>query len=720
MPRRSRSDARKPRDLFEALESRTLLSYTHPMMAALPGLDAMENPGNTVVRFQTSLGNIDIEMYDAVAPHTVANFLQYIRDGAYDDMFFHRDVPDFVLQGGGYKFEDGQGKRNIPQRDAIANEFNRHNTEGTIAMARLQGQPDSATNQFYFNLKDNPTLDLIDGGFTVFGKVIAGWDNVLAIRDLSTRDYDVKLNGVEGHFFDDVPVIGNPGPSTPVTEAGLVMTWDAEIIKPRGAPDFYTQAAYYAEGFRNANIVERVDVVNSDTGRNNYYQVIVRYETGERDKVIATGLLTPLQRRTIKIVDNAGGFNLVRSGVGYAIEVRSTRVLAASLNHRDFGVTLGESFISTVNQPVNGLKFWNFAAGVKGPGERDFILWDNITDQTVTVYLTLYPQSQPAKEFSFQVERYRRGGVSINTLAGVPNNRVFSVRLASTGPIVAAMSRYEINGLTSTTNGSTELGIPLGGRSEGYLAAARVGPGITSTLSVLYTTGAPSALIDFYFFFDDGSVIRGKPVDLTGLVRRKDINLATMGLTTIPADEPFAIRYKVRGASTAVAVVYTQESDGDTMSTPFTTASGNNLYFGDGYMDPDEVGSTYSETISIFNPYQDTQVSFRWGIQFLFSDGTRLAFNGGTLASLRRLDIRPNEMPGFMAKVNSSPAFRFYSVVLGFTELVNGQPFSGGAGIAQITRIHAQANWRQTMTSGPMVHPGVPLTYMDAPQFDPL
>ena len=697
--------------LFEALEGRTLLAYTHPMTSALPNIDAMESEANTVVRFHTNFGFIDVEMYDQVAPGTVANFLEYVRDGAYDNMFFHRKRTDFVLQGGGYKFRDGVGKTDIDERDAIQNEFNRPNTERTIAMARIGGQPNSATSQFYFNLKDNPELNTIDGGFTVFGKVIAGWGVVLQIEGLQTRDYDGELNGVEGFFFDDVPVVG--GAQTP-SESTLVMTMDAEIIKGGGNNQFYAQSVYYPEGFRNDQIVERVDLVNADSGQNNYYQIIVRYESGERDQVVASGVLTPLQRKSIKIV---GGVDMVREGVGYSFEIRSTRVLAASLNHRDFGVTLGESFISTLNQPENALKVWNFAAGFKGAGHRTFLLWDNLTAGDVTINLVVYPQNQAAIFLSFPLEAYRRGGVGLHNLQQIPNNRAFSVRINATGAVVAAMSHYHT--ASGVSEGDTALGSALGGRSEGYLAAARLPNGATTTLSVMYATASPaSILVDFDFFMQDGSVIHGKAVHLTSLVRRKDVDLATLGVTQLPANQFFSIRYKVRSGSTPVSVVYTQKFAGDTMSTPFTTASNNNLYFADGFLDPAAAGTTYSEVISIFNPYQSSAVTMRWGIQFLFSDGSRVSFGGGSLQALHRVDIRPQTLPGVLNKVNSDPKYRFYTIVVGLTEQVNGTTIKGGAGIAQITRIHAQSSWLQTMTSGPMTHPGVALLYMDAPQFD--
>lgn len=133
-----------------------------------------------LVRLTTSLGEIVVQMVDD-APITTENFLQYVEEGFYDGTIFHRVVPDFVVQGGGFLpgmiMQDGI-------RDPIMNEFSpsRSNLRGTVAMAKLGGDPDSATSQFFFNLGDNSSnLDNQNGGFTVFAEVIEGLDVVDAI-----------------------------------------------------------------------------------------------------------------------------------------------------------------------------------------------------------------------------------------------------------------------------------------------------------------------------------------------------------------------------------------------------------------------------------------------------------------------------------------------------------------------------------------------------------
>lgn len=127
--------------------------------------------------------NIDIQLFPEVAPNTVNNFLYYVENDLYDFSLIHRSVPGFVLQTGAFtNFENFLGS--IPTIDPVANEFQLSNTAGTIAMAKIGGDPDSATSSFFFNMGDNSSnLDNQNGGFTVFGQVISGFDLVQALNN---------------------------------------------------------------------------------------------------------------------------------------------------------------------------------------------------------------------------------------------------------------------------------------------------------------------------------------------------------------------------------------------------------------------------------------------------------------------------------------------------------------------------------------------------------
>jgi len=153
-------------------------------LAAAAGFAADEAPKNPVVVFETSLGNFEVEVYADKAPITAKNFLQYVNDKHYDGCIFHRVIPTFMIQGGGFD-EKGEQKKT---RDQIKNESGNgvNNDKYNIAMARLQ-ELDSATSQFYINVKDNPNLDKMQ--YCAFGKVISGTETIDKIRDVPTKTH---------------------------------------------------------------------------------------------------------------------------------------------------------------------------------------------------------------------------------------------------------------------------------------------------------------------------------------------------------------------------------------------------------------------------------------------------------------------------------------------------------------------------------------------------
>lgn len=140
------------------------------------------------VKLATSAGDIVLELYPDKAPKTVANFLQYVKDKHYDGTVFHRVIDGFMIQGGGFTADMQQKSTRSPIPLEAGNGLK--NDRGTIAMART-GNPDSATAQFFINVRDNANLNapLPDGhGYTVFGKVVAGMDVVDKIRTTATSN----------------------------------------------------------------------------------------------------------------------------------------------------------------------------------------------------------------------------------------------------------------------------------------------------------------------------------------------------------------------------------------------------------------------------------------------------------------------------------------------------------------------------------------------------
>jgi len=140
------------------------------------------------VKLVTNKGDIVIELDEEKAPITVANFLKYVKAGHYNGTVFHRVIGTFMIQGGGFELKDGklvEKPTNPPIKNEASNGL--QNLRGTIAMARTNA-PDSATAQFFINVKDNGMLDRQPGsaGYAVFGKVVEGMDVVDAIKAVPT------------------------------------------------------------------------------------------------------------------------------------------------------------------------------------------------------------------------------------------------------------------------------------------------------------------------------------------------------------------------------------------------------------------------------------------------------------------------------------------------------------------------------------------------------
>ena len=171
--------------------------YILALFLALASASAMA--GNPEVELKTSLGNIVVELYPDRAPRTVANFLQYVKEGFYGGTIFHRVIPGFMIQGGGYTAGYREKKTHPPIANEAANGLK--NLPGTIAMARTM-DPDSATAQFFINVNDNRSLNFADPsperiGYCVFGRVVKGMDVVNRIAAVPT--------GPAGPFVSDAP-----------------------------------------------------------------------------------------------------------------------------------------------------------------------------------------------------------------------------------------------------------------------------------------------------------------------------------------------------------------------------------------------------------------------------------------------------------------------------------------------------------------------------------
>ncbi|MCO4769690.1 MAG: peptidylprolyl isomerase [Deltaproteobacteria bacterium] len=165
--------------------------------------DDSTEAGDTVVVMETSLGTVEIEVFEDDAPATALNFLLYVDDGFYDGgddlgaTTFHRVVEDFVVQGGGFTAEGGLKETRDPiVNEAIASGLS--NTRGTLSMARTDAA-DSATSQFFVNLVDNLFLDAggsTEAGYSVFGEVVEGMDVIDTMGEVSVDGSDRPVTDV--------------------------------------------------------------------------------------------------------------------------------------------------------------------------------------------------------------------------------------------------------------------------------------------------------------------------------------------------------------------------------------------------------------------------------------------------------------------------------------------------------------------------------------------
>jgi len=180
------------------MQAKALVIMTLASVVAFSGavFAAEKQGGNPVIIIKTNQGTIEAELFKDKAPISVENFLKYVQDKHYDGTIFHRCIPAFMIQGGGYDAKFNQKETRPPIKNEAANGL--LNDRGTLAMARTS-DVDSATSQFFINLKHNTFLDhgARDFGYAVFGKVVKGLEVVDAIAAMPT--------GARGPFGRDVP-----------------------------------------------------------------------------------------------------------------------------------------------------------------------------------------------------------------------------------------------------------------------------------------------------------------------------------------------------------------------------------------------------------------------------------------------------------------------------------------------------------------------------------
>ena len=212
----------------------------------------------TLATFRTSVGTMELELYDEDKPITVSNFVKYVTSGRFENLIVQRWETNFVIQAGGYYVENPDGEdatfRTVKTFGTITNEYSvgqeYSNTRGTIAMARQPGAVDSATSQWFLNVKDNVFLDDVDEGFTVFGKVLSGYEVLdlfippppvhgiyrTAVQGVNEYDEFISMNtlpitSTNGSFSDliyiDISLRRDLGLEVQRLRGQTVLSWDS-------------------------------------------------------------------------------------------------------------------------------------------------------------------------------------------------------------------------------------------------------------------------------------------------------------------------------------------------------------------------------------------------------------------------------------------------------------------------------------------------------------
>lgn len=705
--------------LFEGLEPRMLLS-TQP---AFPNISDLVNPLNSVVRMQTDLGVIDIEMFDvsgpssgSAAPNTVANFVQnYVNEGNFERSFFHRLVGGFVLQGGGFIYDnDAGGLSSVPTESPVVNEFNadRSNIERTIAMAKLGGDPNSATSQFFFNLSDNSSnLNNQNGGFTVFGRVAnsSSWTVVQTIATLQDANF-VTSNPIST-ALTDVPVQSGYTNGAPLSEDFIVDLIDVELIKPNGTTAFFDYRLAYPEGYAAGDKSNTIYVANGDSTSTAYYQVIARYEDqAKRDRVLSSGSIVADGFSVIDI-SSSTLTDVVVENAPFAIEIVTTTEMGATLRHEDFGAVAVEDFINITDLAGAELTTWAFggAAVTSVPATnasvdiRPYLLLQNLSASTATVTIVMASPDDTSVTYTQTIEPYRRGGLELFNIVELTKG-IASMRITSTEEIAAAMSVYD----TRNTNGVlpvvsqgawTAAGVANGTDSTGALAGVRGLVGNETYLTLQNRTGVSGIAILTYTPTGSG------PLTLFNLPitpgNRGEYDLRDLP----PSTTQFStLRYAMAGVGAAAGhYVATAAPSGDQMGTAVSTsASGTRVFSGGNFA----TGGT--EILSIYNP--DAGDAINASISFVFSDNTKITLPFELIGAGGRVDIDVSTLTNVVAKINSGAAFANYGIV------VSGVQGSGaGPIVASLTNFDSTGQ-SASLSSGTAFGSAF---YLDASRFGP-
>ncbi len=670
-----------------------------------PQITDLESSTNTVVRFETTYGDIDIELFNSAAPTTVANFLQYVTSGRYDNTFFHRAVDQSfdIMQGGSFSYANGSGLASVQTGSPINRENSgRNNLAGTIAMARTSA-PNSATSGFFFNVAANPAFDNTGGNsnwYTVFGRIVKGIEvlTTIAARPIVNAGSDPAFAG--SGIGSELPVTESYSSGTGINEAALITIKDAEIIKPQGSVGFFSGRTYFPEGFAGPNATETLELFNPNNASSTY-QVIARYETGRRDSIIASGTINANSKLRINLsVGATTGLANFRTNTPYAVVVESTAAitipspqpLAASINRVDYNAATSDAFFNPANVDPTDLLVWDFPRIERSALSREYLTWVNLSDQSATITVEFLTPSGE-QTFTRTLAGYRRGGLEVFSL-GLPEG-ILSARITSTQPIVASLADWDLpgNGATTTTAytpGVGMVGVSGGGSLNGVLAGARIVPTASHTSSVAFYNGGTQDAVVTLNFMKSGVAAITRSINVPAGTRfdyvldGESLGLATNDTITIAYESTAQVSAQYVMIDNAARNQATgKKADG--MTARFANSIGTISRFADGQIDPSRSDGTQREVLSLYNPHLDGQTSIVWTVTIGFADGTSVEQTGPTLLSGQRTEVVITDIAAVRTKAAQNSNFRNYSITVTGTAS-DGSITTPLAALAMLTR----------------------------------
>ncbi len=379
-------------------------------------------------------------------------------------------------------------------------------------------------------------------------------------------------------------------------------------------------ALYYPEGFANDRARTFVPVVNPNSVDTRVV-IIARYEGDIAPTTLMDRVVAPKTRDGITITTPelyAAGQQLVRKDTPYALEIRSSRPVGATLSHYDFGISTGESFTSRTSD------VWTFAEGFKGAGVADFLIFYNPNPDSIKVTLTVYPENGTVGDtFVLAVDGERRGGFDLGAIAAIPDGP-FGMKLTADRPIVAALSHFD----TNTLGGFGVVGLPSEGSTSGSTPQGQIGVNAQAEFVTVLNTNAEPANVTFSFFFSSGSTYRRLVQIPAG--RRGGFNVAE--LPGFPGGgDAYSIGYT---SDQPIVVDMASFAFGEATGSGFTSTAGNKWIFSEGFRPAS--GENVSDLLRVFNPSSESIT-----IEVTMNFAPAPAFDDPGGSEVFRVTIRP-------------------------------------------------------------------------------